>query len=366
MVQYRQHNGRIEIVDAMLSSTPAEIPVQLRYVELKTKMYGSSQLTEASAYQNTPNARLGFFNDAFLNNYGDMGTYSSDECENPVGTSAYNYLSNETNYLPMTGETNGLNPCNGGFRTAGQNAIYEMGLGNWTTLNRDYYEGFWDQINANDYGEILKKLGYRFVLNSSSVSVNGSSFNLTLNITNVGFARPFKQRNVYLVMRNTSTNSITTHLINTDIRTWETSVSVSQDFNLAVSGTFQLYLWMPDKDTLLAENSDYSIQFANTGTWDAETGYNNLLQTVNLSTVGVSDFSDLNEIKISPNPTSDNIKIQFNSEEKINLQIYNSAGGLVKEASVSNNQVIDVSDLPYGTYFIHFDNQLPTCKFIKQ
>jgi hypothetical protein len=83
-------------------------------------------------------------------------------------------------------------------------------------------------------------------------------------------------------MKNTSTNAITTHLINTDIRTWETSVLINQNFNLELTGTFQLYLWMPDNDTLLATRADYSIQFANTSTWESTTGYNNLLQTITL------------------------------------------------------------------------------------
>ena len=140
--------NRKEIVDAMLVATPQEIPIQVRYAGIKTTMYGNTLLTEQTAYLNTANARIGFFNDAFLNNYGDQGTYSvSHECTNPVGTTDYNYVTNETKYLPMTGETNGFNPCNDGFRTTGDNAIYEMNLTNWTTINRDYYTPFWGRSN---------------------------------------------------------------------------------------------------------------------------------------------------------------------------------------------------------------------------
>ncbi len=279
-----QWANRKEIVDAMLAATPIEVPIQVRYVGIKTTLYGNGQLSPASAYQNTANARIGFFNDAFLNNWGDQGTYETGECTNPVGTTQYNFLSNETKYLPMTGETNGLNPCNSGFRTTGANAINEMGLTNWTTLNRDYHPNFWGQLTTSQYNEILKNLGYRFVLNSSTVTANGSNFDLTLNIENVGFARLFKQRQVYLVLKNTTTNAVTTHLVNTDIRTWETTVSIVQNFNLGLVGTFKLYLWMPDAEPSLQSNLDYSIQLANTGTWEASTGYNDLLQTVTLST----------------------------------------------------------------------------------
>jgi len=363
-----QWANRKEIVDAMLAATPAEIPIQVRYVGIKTTLYGTTQLTAATAYKNTANARIGFFNDAFLNNWGDQGTYAvNSECTNPVGTSEYNYLSNETSYLPMTGETNGLNPCNSGYRTKGTNAIYEMGLTNWTTLNRDYYSGFWNQLSTNEYNEILSNLGYRFVLNSSTITSNGSGFDLNLNITNMGFARIFKERPVFLVLKNTSTNDITTHLLNTDIRTWENSVSITQHFDPELSGTFKLYLWLPDNELLLRTNPDYSIQFANTGTWEASTGYNDLLQTISLQPTGIADVSIKNHFTVYPNPSSDFITIQFNDSEKEQIQVYNSTGQLVKESTVLPNNKIDISDLLNGIYFIR-STTIPssTVKFIKQ
>lgn len=362
-----QWANRKEIVDAMLANTPMEVPVQVRCVGIKQTMYGTTQLTQTTAYQNTPNARIGFYNDAFLNSYGDMGTYSSNQCTNPVGTPEYDYLSNETKYLPMTGEINGLNTCDSGFRTTSGNAIYEMGLTNWTTLNRDYHPDFWNLVTATHYDQILKNLGYRFILNSSSVTTNGSNFDLNIAITNVGFARPFKQRNVYLIMKNTTTNSISTYLLNTDIRTWENSISITQNFNPGITGTFQLYLWMPDKEPLLSSNSDYSIQFANIGTWESITGYNNLLQTISLSsTLGIENFSNTNKLSIYPNPSSDIIKIQTNSYEKEEIQIYNSIGQLIKTSTILNNDKIDVSGFNNGIYFIRLKNNPSfSYKFIK-
>ncbi|WP_299223377.1 DUF4832 domain-containing protein [uncultured Aquimarina sp.] len=364
-----QWANRKEIIDAMLTATPMEIPIQVRYTGIKTNMYGVSQLTEQTAYQNTANARIGFFNDAFLNDWGDQGTYSiSSQCENPIGTMDYNYISNETKYLPMTGETNGLSPCDNGFRTTGVNAINELDLTNWTTINRDYYTPFWDQvISSNHYNDILKNLGYRFVLNSSTITLDDTGFDLTLNISNVGFARPFKQRNVYLVIKNTVTNAITKQLVNTDIRTWETTVSITQNFDFQLSGTFQLYLWIPDNGPLLETNPDYSIQFANSGTWDSVTGYNDLLQTINLTTLDVEDFS-LNEyLFMYPNPALDLITIQLKNSDKEKVQIYNTIGQVVKEVLISNNHKLDISKLPKGVYFIClYNNKLSTYKFVKQ
>lgn len=362
-----QWANRKEILDAMLNTTPADIPVQVRYVGIKTTLYGSSSLDESTAYQNTANARMGFYNDAFLNNYGDQGTYAvSSECENPVGTTEYNYLANETKYLPMTGETNGLNPCNSGVRTGGENAIYEMGLTHWTTLNRDYHTDFWNNLTSDQYNEILKKLGYRFVLNSSTITANTSNFDLTLDITNEGFARPFKERDVYLVMKNVDTNEITTQLINTDIRTWESTISITQNFSLSSTGTYHLYLWMPDNNDALENDSDYSIQLANENLWDSTTGYNDLQQTVNLNTLGVTEVSEDYLAGIYPNPASDFIHIQLKDNQQELVKIYNTAGTLVKEISVSNHQKIDISDLSNGVYFVHLIEQQQSFKLIKK
>ncbi len=361
--------NRKEVVDAMLAATPIEIPIQVRYAGIKTTMYGTTQLTEQTAYQNTANARIGFFNDAFLNNYGDQGTYSTpNECQNPVGTADYNYISNETKYLPMTGETNGLNPCNSGFRTTSANALNELDLTNWTTINRDYYIPFWNQvIGSNDYEEIIKKLGYRFVLNSSTITSNNTNFDLTLNISNVGFARPFKQRNVYLVIKNTATNTIVTELINTDIRTWGMSTSITQNFNLGIFGTFQLYLWMPDNESLLTTNSDYSIKFANINTWESTTGYNNLSQTISLNALNVGDFSYDKDLLIYPNPALDFITIHLKELDREEIQIVNLNGQIVKEVAISNNHKLDISNLSNGVYFIRFlNNKSSSYKFIKR
>lgn len=291
-----QWNNRKEIIDAMLTATPQGIPLQVRYAQIKYTMYGNTPLTEQTAYQNTPLARIGFYNDAFLNDYGDQGTYSIlNQCQDPVGTTDYNYLANETKYLPMTGENNGLNICDNGFRTTGGNAVMEMNLTNWTTINRDYYIPFWDNvISSNNYDEILRRLGYRFSLTSSTLTNNGSNFDLSLTIQNTGFGRVFRERNIYLVLKNVATGDTTNIRINTDIRTWENTFTITQNFSPEVDGIFNLYLWAPDIEDNLQEDADYSIQFANDNIWDATTAFNDLMQTVNLTTalpVQLSYFS---------------------------------------------------------------------------
>ena len=114
----------------------------------------------------------------------------------------------------MTGETNGLNSP----RTLGSNAVLEMNLLNFTTLNRDYYTQNWTNwIASGHYEEILKRLGYRFILTSSTLSGN----TLTLNIFNDGFASALFGKNVYIVFRQGGTDI--KRLTTEDVRYWQIS-----------------------------------------------------------------------------------------------------------------------------------------------
>ncbi len=358
IINQTQWNNRKEIVDAMLKATPPEIPLQVRYPAIKKTMYGSSPLTSKTAYQNSPNARIGFFNDAFLNNYGDMGTFSvSSPNQSPVGTSDYTYLSNESLYTPLTGETNGLNPP----RTDGSNAVLEMNASNWTCLNRDYFGQVWlNWINSGHYDEILKKLGYRFVLTSSAFELKENKLNFEVNIKNIGFARLILKRQAYLILKNTQSNKTFTFLLQTDPRTWENSLIISQVFDIGSlpDGTYNSFLFLPDNNEPVSNRPEYAIQFANLNTWNKTNGYNELFQQV---------------IKKSPNDTittgfrpdirfeifSDPILAQavLNSTiflKNVTLSVMNMNGQIVhKTHNISGKSfIINRNNLPAGLYYI--------------
>jgi hypothetical protein len=267
-----QWENRKDIVDAMLAATPMDIPLQVRYPEAKINMYGEMELTDGTAYANSPQARIGFYNDAFLNVWGDMGTYRvSGEYENPVETDDYAFLSNETQYLPMTGETNGLNPP----RTDGENAVMEMDLTNWSIINRDYHTGVINSwINSGHFDEMLRYLGYRFVLRQAAFTRNGDIMEVTLNMENVGYARPFRERKVWLVLRNKDTEEEQSFLVADDLRTWEGEfeIVIPVDISQLEGGTYEVSLSMPDM--LLADRPEYAIQLANKNIWNPVNGRN--------------------------------------------------------------------------------------------
>ncbi len=370
-----QWKNRKEIVNAMLNVTPAGIPLQVRYPKIKKTLYGNSQLNETSAYQNTANARIGFFNDAFLNGWGDMGTYSvSSENQNPVGTTDYKYLANETKYTIMTGETNGVKAP----RTDGANAVNEMDMTNWTTLNRDYYTQNWiNWIESGHYDEILRRLGYRFVLRNSDFVLNGKNLSVEINLDNVGFARPSRYRDVYLVMKNNSTDFIHSFMFDsTDIRTWETTVNIKQVFDLSdlPEGSYTCYLNLPDSSEILSTRPEYSIRFANEGVWESTSGYNQLNQTVAVRNVTGNKTLALQpeEFLVYPNPTSGYLFLKSDRiSGPVSVSTWNSRGEIIDRKNVKEisqpGAAIDISGYTNGIYFltIQHNDCIRTTKIVK-
>ena len=280
-INVTQWLNRKDVVDAMLNNFGV-IPIQLRYATAKRKMYGSTLITDATAYQNTPLARVGFYNDAFLNEDGDMGTYEVSNCVTPVGTTDYTLISNTSQYLPMNGESNGYNPCNGGLRTMGTNAVVELNQLNFSTLNRDYHPDVWGGwIASGHYNEIVRNLGYRIQLNSTNITV-GNTIDFTMNLTNVGYGNIISKKNVYLVFRNTSGTEYK-KLLNVDTRFWRTTHTFSQSLVKDMpDGQYSVFLHIADPN--LESRPEYSIRLANSNVSFDVKGYNNLNRIVNITT----------------------------------------------------------------------------------
>ena len=357
-----QWQNRKEVVDAMLAITPVSIPIQVRYPLLKKNMYGNLPLNAITAYQSTALGRIGFFNDAFLNDYGDQGTYEvNSQFDNPVGTPDYVYLSNETNYLPMTGETNGLNAP----RTNGANAVLELDDTNWSMINRDYFEqNIVNWTTSNHIDDIKRKLGYRFVLNNSTFNLTGSNLSVQISLANEGYARMFMQRNVYLVLRNNSTLQNTSFLIdNTDCRTWGNTIFLNKIFNISSLpfGNYSSYLFLPDIENALASNPKYAVRFANNTVWEPISGMNNLSQNVNFTALNATSFDNF-EVLIYPNPSNESVTIQAKNCVVKSIELVNNLGQRI--SVVNNLNTIDVSKLASGNYLLYIETDLG--KLVKQ
>jgi len=327
IINTTQWNNRKEVLDNLVNNIDSEIPIQVRYVTIKKTIYGTTQLNDTSAFVNSFNSRVGFYNDCFLNEWGDSGTYSgTGQTGNPVGTSDYLFLSNDSKYIPMTGETCKVNQP----RTLGSNALNEMNLTNWLTLNIDYNTSVLSSWSATELTEVRKRLGYRFELLNSQII--GNWLNISLN--NTGFSNIMKNRKVYLVFKSTTTNIDYPFLLQVNTRKWfkNTTSTIATDLSQysLPNGTYKLYLNLPENN-----NIAYSIRFANLNTWTSQ-GYNDLQQTYIVNNLGVKIF------------VKDNIINVFNLKN-YTLKIYDLSGKLVSE----NN---DVSSLSIGWYIIKVRN----------
>jgi hypothetical protein len=116
------------------------------------------------------------------------------------------------------------------------------------------------------YKTIGLKLGYRFRLISASIPRAVSSnvkFKMSMTMKNDGWAGIVNPRNVEIIFKNKSNGA---------------------KYAIKIDGDGKgNRLWLPDPYPRLHGNPLYSIRLANKGIWDAATGYNSLLTSVNIS-----------------------------------------------------------------------------------
>ena len=97
--------NRRKVVDYLFANAPEDRFILFRYPMIKTEyLDDETPLTSDEAFTGTVKARMGCHNDAFLNNWGNDGTYASDDkSDDPK---VRQYIATETLYVPNGGETN--------------------------------------------------------------------------------------------------------------------------------------------------------------------------------------------------------------------------------------------------------------------
>jgi hypothetical protein len=281
---------RLAVTDALLRALPRDRMIQVRTPYMKQRMYGvptgtAGALDAAQAYNGSALARIGHHNDCFLASPDDYGTYLS----NPLELDK-DFVAQDTNYVPEGGETCAVNSPRSDWPSASE----EMARLHFSFLNTDY-----NQDVLSTWGDNIttakKQLGYRFSLVKGTFTESTrprADVSVNLDIRNSGWAAPYNPRTVQVIFQGTKHSYSVT--VPADPRRWAagTTTSLALDVRApAVRGHYRLLLNVADGSPRLQSqkampgssetyNSAYAIRFANVGTWQSETGYNDLGQTV--------------------------------------------------------------------------------------
>jgi hypothetical protein len=270
---------RKEVMDRLLTAVPANRMIQVRTPYYKYRLYRANVLAplgNAEAFNGTSVSRIGHHNDCFLASSTDFGTYTNPATE-------YGYLSSDTRYVPMGGETCELNAprtnCTG-------DALNEFALFHWSFINQDYINTVWNAWTTQGcFNDIKRKLGYRIQLNNGTYTTSvkpGGSITINLSLTNTGWASMYNPRLLEFVLVNTSDGKVCKATTSEEPRQWSSGSTLSLNYEIGIpanypNGTYKLLLSLPDPMPNLYEKAPYSVRLANGNTtWDNVKGYNDL------------------------------------------------------------------------------------------
>lgn len=271
LAEPENHN---RIVQRWLDILPETRTVQLRTPRKKWAFFDDkTPITEEQAFNGTPIARIGHHNDCFVSSDTDVGTYEDIENEK-------RYLSLETRFVPMGGETCALTKF-----SDPDNARAEMENLHFSYLNLGYHPEVLEKWRTDGFfKEVRNRLGYRLSLVSMTCPESakpGGTLPITLTLTNTGFAAPFNPRNVQLILKNADGAHETAIPLQTDPRAWLPDEPIVIQENLQLPdglspGNYNVSLALPDPEPGLSGRPEFAIQLANPGLWDADTGRHDL------------------------------------------------------------------------------------------
>lgn len=317
------NDNRRQVLTAMLDACPTDRFLLVRYPLIKTEYLGDeSALTSEQAFTGTTRARIGHHNDAFLNEYGNDGTYGRDGDGPEDDPVLRQYIAQETLYVPNGGETN-VEGSSLAKKVYAQ-AESEMSTYHWSFCGSTYAEAVTKKWRDNGiYANLDRKMGYRYELVSASLPQTvkqGGQTQIEIRIKNVGYAPLYNARPVYVVLKNQQ--SVVRVPLVSDPRRWlpngETTV-ISETVTIPSDvpvGTYDLYLYMPDAYASIADDPRYAIRFANVGTWDAETGMNRLNAGMQV-TAGATAIETVNNVESNGQKILRNGQLYIRKADKV-------------------------------------------------
>lgn len=293
--------NRRKVIEYLFENTPEDMFILFRYPMIQQEyLKDKTPLTAEEGFSGSQKARMGCHNDAFLHDWGNMGTYASDDDDDDP--KQRQYVATQCLYTPNGGETN-IDDDDALAEKRYVEAPSEMATYHWSFCGSTYAmpvikrwrnSGLFDTLNIH--------MGYRYNLHSAQFSdqaAPGGKMNVLVELRNSGYAPLYNARTAYIVLKN---NSKTYALpLNADPRRWlpndawsqiREQVAIPAD---VAEGTYHLYLWMPDRHESIKNDPRYAIRFGNTNVWDQNTGYNDLSATITISNSAPQDPGALPE-----------------------------------------------------------------------
>lgn len=282
------NSNRRKVIQYLFDNVPEDRFILFRYSMLKTEYFNDdTPLSAEEGFSETMRARWGCHNDAFLNNWGNDGTYASnDDDDDPA---VRQFVATETLYVPNGGETNV--ESNSLAEKVYTKAPAEMAEYHWSFCGKSYATQVTSRWKSSGiYDTLNVYMGYRYNLLDAQFSdqaAPGGKANITIRIRNAGYAPIYNKRTAYIVLKNG--NKTYPIALKTDPRRWLPNGSISwinEQIDLPSDmpeGTYQLYLWLPDQYESIKNDSRFAVRFANTNVWDSNTGYNNLNATIEIN-----------------------------------------------------------------------------------
>ena len=273
-------SNRSAILDALTDALPESRMIGVRTPYLASDVYPNPP-TASTAFSGTDASRVGQKNDCFLTSESDTGTYRNEDDRA--------YTRQVSTYTATGGET-----CDAAGLTArndGASAIRELTDYHWDYLHAYYWTAIYDKWRDQGYyDEISRRLGYRLVLEQATAPTTlapGSSIGMSIAMSNVGFGKVYNPRPIDLVFVPAGGGDNVRVRVTEDARRMlplageSTTIEVNAALPAGTpSGAYEVFLALPDASPNLQGDPRYSIRLANSGTWVASNGYNDLRMVV--------------------------------------------------------------------------------------
>jgi hypothetical protein len=267
---------------ALLDAVPASRAVTLRTARSKQAVHGAAPLEAAEAFGGSDRARLGFNNECY------MSADHNDESGPEKRKEFRPYFDAEGRYLPQ------LVAIDADCLAPGQTVTCPELMEELAATHVDTSATLPVDRQPELKGcleQMRQRLGYRFRLTEATTpttATRGEALSVTLKVANDGWAPPYQERPVELVLRRSTDGAVTRmSAAGSDPRTWQSDQTTTMTLRATVpadlaAGKYEVLVRLPDAAGSLRNDPRYAIRFANTDVWQPSTGDNSLGQTVEI------------------------------------------------------------------------------------